>query len=350
MTRENLKGLAKVKKTLASGKTIYYCYAWRGGPLLKNKNGEPLQPGDPLLVRAFVEETKNRHVDPSETLDRLIKEYRASAEFKDKAPKTRREYDRYLDMIRDSELAKMSFSAIQDKEARGDFKEWRDTMADRPRTADYAWTTLARVLSFAKDRGRISVNVCERGGRLYEADRTENIWTDDLLAKLFAVASADVKAAVTFALWTGQRKSDLLSAPWSDYDGKFIKVKQRKTGARVKIPAGKDLKDLLDSMTKRSPLILTNSRHRAWTSDGFDTSWQKTMKKAGIEGLTFHDLRGTAVTRLALAGCNNSQIASITGHSLRDVDAILDAHYLGGKAQLAEQAIAKLEAFQDSKK
>lgn len=347
--RVKLKGLAKVKKTLADGKTIYYCYAWRGGPLLKDKKGSPLQPGDPLLVSAFTEVTKERRTDPSETMAALITEYRASSDYLDKAMKTRREYDRYLDMIREK-FGKLPFFMLQDPRHRGEFKKWRDTMADRPRTADYAWTTLARVLSFAKDRGRIAVNICERGGRLYAADRTENIWTDALLVKLFAVASPDLRAAVTFALWTGQRKGDMLVAPWSDYDGKTIKVKQSKTGARVKIPAGKELKEMLDGMTKRSTLILTNSRHKAWTSDGFDSSWQKTIKKAVIEGLTFHDLRGTAVTRLALAGCNNSQIASITGHSLRDVDAILDAHYLGGKVELAEQAIAKLEAFQDSKK
>jgi hypothetical protein len=37
------------------------------------------------------------------------------------------------------------------------------------------------------------------------------------------------------------------------------------------------------------------------------------------------------------------EIASITGHSLSDVQAILDAHYLGGRILLAEAAIAKLE-------
>jgi hypothetical protein len=47
----------------------------------------------------------------------------------------------------------------------------------RPRTADYAWSVLARVLSVAKDRGLIAVNACERGGRLYETNRTEIIWT-----------------------------------------------------------------------------------------------------------------------------------------------------------------------------
>jgi hypothetical protein len=50
------------------------------------------------------------------------------------------------------------------------------------------------------------------------------------------------------------------------------------------------------------------------------------------------------VTRLALAGCTVPEIAAITGHSLRDVEAILEAHYLGGQVELAEQAIVKLDA------
>jgi hypothetical protein len=47
---------------------------------------------------------------------------------------------------------------------------------------------------------------------------------------------------------------------------------------------------------------------------------------------------------LALAGCSVPQIAAITGHSLKDVEVILDAHYLGGTVELAEAAIVKLNA------
>ena len=57
-------------------------------------------------------------------------------------------------------------------------------MSDTPRKADYAWTTLARVLSVAHDRGRIPFNPCQRGGRLYEADRAEKIWTENDIARL----------------------------------------------------------------------------------------------------------------------------------------------------------------------
>jgi hypothetical protein len=96
------------------------------------------------------------------------------------------------------------------RRARGKFKSWRDTMADRPRTADYAWTVLARVLSVAKDRGLIAVNVCERGGRLYETNRTEIVWTAEHISKFCAVASEPLQFALLLALWTGQRQGDLV--------------------------------------------------------------------------------------------------------------------------------------------
>jgi integrase len=103
------------------------------------------------------------------------------------------------------------------------------------------------------------------------------------------------------------------------------------------------LRVLLDRTERQSPLILTTSRGRPWTSDGFRTSWRKACAKAGVTGLTFHDLRGSAVVRLAIADATVPQIATLTGHSLKDVEAILDAHYLGRDVKLAEIAIAKLE-------
>ena len=343
--RVKLKGLMKVKKTLASGQTIYYCYAWRGGPLLKDKNGSPIQPGDPLLVRAFSDATKNKHADTSETMGMLITEFKKSTEFTSKSDKTRRAYSRYLDMIRE-EFGSRPLSVIQNPKQRGRFKEWRDTMAPTPRSADYAWTTLARVLSVAKDRGLISVNVCERGGRLYTADRAEKVWSEADVAAILSLHKPDISAALLLALWTGQRQGDILSAAWTNYDGKVLRVRQGKTKARVAIPLSAPVRKMLDSMPRKAATILTNSYGNTWTSDGFRASWRKAVESAGVKGLTFHDLRGTAVTRLALSGCSNAQIASITGHSLRDVDQILDAHYLGGKIELAEQAILKLEAHQ----
>lgn len=82
----------------------------------------------------------------------------------------------------------------------------------------------------------------------------------------------------------------------------------------------------------------------------FRASWRKLVAKAGIVGLTFRDLRGSAVWRLALAGATVPEIATVTGHNLRDVEAILDAHYLGRDVQLAENAIRKLDRTSGERK
>jgi integrase len=97
---------------------------------------------------------------------------------------------------------------------------------------------------------------------------------------------------------------------------------------------------------KKAVTILTTVNGTSWTSWGFSASWRKAVAKAKVTGLTYHDLRGTAVTRLAVAGCSESEIATITGHSLRDVGAILDAHYLSRDSRLAESAIRKREAHE----
>jgi integrase len=145
------------------------------------------------------------------------------------------------------------------------------------------------------------------------------------------------------ALWTGQRQGDLLRLPWSAYDGTHIRLRQSKTGARVVIRVGAPLKAALDAAPKRSTIILTSKAGRPWTSSGFRASWRIACAAAGITGITFNDLRGTAVTRLAIAECTEPEIAAITGHSLRDVRSILETHYLHRDPMLGENAISKLE-------
>ena len=89
---------------------------------------------------------------------------------------------------------------------------------------------------------------------------------------------------------------------------------------------------------------------KPWTAAGFRASWGKARTKSGVSGVTFSDLRGTAVTRLALAECTEAEIATITGHSLRDVRSILDAHYLHRDPALGESAIRKLEKRTETSK
>jgi len=336
--RVRLKGLNSKRKRLADGSFKTYWWAWKGGPPLRG------EPGTPEFMASYNDAVAAKAAMPSGTLLALLLQYQDSDDFRSLADSTRRSYVPLIMRI-ESSFGDFPLAALTDRRTRGVFMAWRDQIALSAgrRQADYAWTVLARILSWSLNRGLISANPCERGGRLYRGSRAEKIWTADDEAAFLKKAPAHLHLALMLALWTGQRQGDLLRLPWSAYDGTHIKLKQRKTGARVVVKVGGPLKAALDATPKRSTIILTNGESKPWTSDGFRASWGKACKAAGVVGVTFNDLRGTAVTRLALVGATEAEIATITGHSLRGVRAILDTHYLSRDPKLGDSAITKLE-------
>jgi hypothetical protein len=186
--RIHLKGIHKVKARLADGREVVYFYAWRGGPRLI------APPGSPEFIREFNDAHAARKKPHPGLLFSLIAEYKSSADFGRLAPSSRTHYLHYLKTI-EVEFGDMPIAALADPRVRGIFKNWRDRMAGTPRAADYAWTTLARVLAFAKDRGRISTNPCERGGRLYRGSRVEKIWSPAEIVRLVDVANPSMRLA-----------------------------------------------------------------------------------------------------------------------------------------------------------
>lgn len=337
MARVRLKGLNSIRKKLADGTVKTYWYAWKGGPALPGK------PGEAAFLAAYQEAVSRKHQPPAGELLSVLNAYQASEDFRSLAPRTRTDYVKQIHKI-EAEFMDFPIAALGDRRSRAVFLAWRDRLAmTSRRQADYAWSVLARVLSWAHDRGITVGNPCTKGGRLYGGTRAEHVWSDDDEARFLAVAPPHLHLPLLLAIWTGQRQGDLLKLPWSAYDGAVIRLRQNKTGARVVVPVGSPLKAALDDTERRSPIILVNSEGRPWTEDGFRVSWRKACAKAGIEGLTFNDLRGTAATRLALSGATEAEIATVTGHSLRDVRSILDSNYINRDPALAVSAIRKLE-------
>jgi integrase len=336
--RVRLKGITGKRWVLKDGTHVTYWYAWKGGPRLRG------EPGDPEFIASYNEAIARKITPPHGVLLNILQRYQSSGEFTSLAERTRRDYARLIRKSIEPEFGDFPLSALTDRGARGVFLDWRDRLAQRSRRqADYALIVLQAALSWAMDRGLVAANPCTRGGRLYRGSRRDKIWTLEDEIAFLERAPRHLHLPLTLALWTGQRQGDLLRLTWTAYDGSRITLKQSKTGARVVIPVGSPLKVALDATPKRSPVVLVNSDGKPWSADGFRSSWRKACKAAGVVGLTFNDLRGTAVTRLALAGATEPEIATITGHALRDVRSILDSHYLNRDPALAESAIRKLE-------
>jgi integrase len=342
--RIRLKGINSRRKKLADGTIRTYWYAWKGGPPLRG------EPGTPEFIASYNEAVVKKVAPPSGVLLALLFRFQESAEFQfGVSSRTRRDYIKQIKRI-ERAFGDFPVRALDDPRTRSVFLEWRDNLARTSlRQADYAYNTLARIFKWSLDRGLITKNPCSGGSKLYHGTRVDKIWSDENIATFLRTAPAYLRLAMMLAIYTGQRQGDLLRLPWSSYDGRALKLKQKKTGAYVAIPVAEALRMELDAASRRCPIILTNSVGRPWSESGFQGAWGKATTRAGIRGLTFHDLRGTAVVMLARAGCNEVEIYSISGHKPGDVRAILTAHYFPRDAKVAENAIEKLNVYEAQK-
>ena len=249
---------------------------------------------------------------PQGTLQSLLDGYQQSSDFLDRRERTKTDYKQKIKQI-EEQFGDFPIAALSDRRSRGVFMGWRDQLALKSRRqADYAWQVLASFCNGHWTVGRSPHNPCARGGRLYQSGvRIEKIWTHEHEAAFLESAPAYLHLPLLLGLWTAQREGDLLALSWASYDGTHIRLKQSKTGARMVIPVGVPLKAALAATKKQSPhFILLNSRGQPWTSHAFQAAFGPATRKAGIVGLTFHDLRGSAITRLALAGCSEPEIAT----------------------------------------
>src|SRR5262245_9722853 len=290
--RERLKGINRSVKRLADGTVKTFWYAWRGGPRLPGK------PGDPEFMAAYqaAMATKTTLTAPGTMMSVLV-EYQQSSDFTALKASTRDGYAWHLAKI-EREFGDFPLAALADPRSRDVFLKWRDKIARMsPRQADYGWQVVKMVLNWAKDRGKITHNPCEKGGKLYQGTRADMVWTMEDEAKFLATAHPLLHLPLHLGLWTGQRQLDLLKLSWFAYDGTYIRLKQPKTNMRVTIPVGAPLKAAIDATRRIGPTILVNHHGDPWLTNTIGRAWREACAKAGIVGLTFHDLRGTAVTR-----------------------------------------------------
>ena len=319
--------------------TRWYVYSWRGGPQVAVIVGgnKPRLTAD--MMRAITK-AHDEHAKRGEdaTIRGMITSYRASPEWTRLAKSTRTTWDMWLDRI-ETKFGKAKLAVFDDRRIRGDIIDWRDQWADKPRSADMAIQVLSRLLSWGENRGRLLKNHALGIGQLYEADRSDIIWTAEDFARFNAKASIEVQEGVELAACTGLRRGDLVVVPWSAVGEHAIVWQTAKSRgrARIIIPLLPETRALLErikarhaaEMEQRKPekrkalpeTILSNSFWQPWTPMGFGSRFNDAKRESGLT-LHLHDVRGTFATRCMIAGLTDQEIADIVGWSTKDVAAI----------------------------
>lgn len=325
--------LKHVNRVRSKGR--YYWYYRRGG-----KNVERLPDDEAARIKRVLDLDAGWDVGSGEgprsgSLGGLIGDYRAAPEFKQLAPATRKNYQHFLSLLETS---------VADKPVAKIDSAWvykvRDGMADAPRSANGLVAMLSILFNFAMLRGWRADNPCKqvrklKGGKAYEP------WPEVAIERFRAEANPRMVWGLELAIYTGQRRGDVIGMQWSHIEDGLISVAQQKTGARLLIPIHPDLAAVLDAIPRVGTTIVHREDGRAYTGTGFSSIFRREQQRLGLGALQFHGLRATAATRLAEAGATEREIMSVLGHKTASM--VTKYTRRANQKRLAKAAIVKLE-------
>ena len=137
---------------------------------------------------------------------------------------------------------------------------------------------------------------------------------DDEYQRLLSAAQAyggDIALLITWAVETAMRRGEIAAMRWEHLDrkAKVLLIPETKNGASRRVPLSTVALAVLDGLPRRIDGQVWGMR-----PDSISQAFERVCEAADIEGLTFHDLRHEATSRLFEKGLNPMQVAAITGH------------------------------------
>lgn len=255
-------------------------------------------------------------------------------------------------------------------------------------TARGAIAVLSIALGWGRRRGRVSFRKNDGANPAHDLDMATppprlRVASKAEVAALVAAADRlgrpEAGDMILLGLWTGQRQGDRLALEDKGLvNGRRI-FRQSKTGAIVAVPEAPELtrrlaasekrrrasraETLLAAGTEAERLEIERRFSRVVLNELVDSRYGKCLWRPfrgqtythlfamiraeaakecpSVAGFTDPDLRDTAVTWLANAGCTIPEICAITGHSLQSATRIL-RHYLALNPELADSGMAKM--------
>jgi integrase len=123
---------------------------------------------------------------------------------------------------------------------------------------------------------------------------------------------------VVLALSTGARQMELLTLTWSqvDFEQKVLHLLDTKNGtARVLPLTGRALELMRDHFkVRRADTMLVFPGKSGRTPVRLRTAWETAVRRADLTDFTFHDMRHTFASYLAMNGASLMEVAEALGH------------------------------------
>ncbi len=311
----------------------------------------PGRPGTPEFMAAYEraaigEDAKRapRQRGAPGTFDRLVQDYFSSPEFLGLAPSSKKSYRSVIErLIIDEKIGHRLVREMSREHVRRILAKRSDT----PGAANSLLQKLKVLIHFAIDSGWRNDDPTLRIKKYVKGEF--HTWTEEELTQYerkWPIGTTE-RLAYALLLYTGQRRSDVVTMSWDDVRDGTICVTPLKTkrtsGVKLWIPIHPALQEVLDAADPDEGTVLKTAFGQPFTSNGFGSGFMAVkIDKAGLpKRCVTHGLRKAAARRLAEAGCSANEIAAITGHAtLQEVSRYTKA---ANQKKLAAAAMRRLQ-------
>jgi integrase len=228
----------------------------------------------------------------------------------------------------------------------------RQTQGAAAATVNRELAVLRRAFTLAVDTGKLVVK--PKIPMLREHNARQGFFEREQFANVLKHLPAPLQAVVTFAYWTGWRKSEILNLEWSRVDrtAQIVRLDVGTTknddgrefhyGPVAEVAAVVEQQwaawEALKAQRRIVPLVFHRNGKRI---RNYQKAWGAACKAAGCPGRLLHDCRRTAVRNLERAGVSRSVAMKVTGHK---TEAVYRRYAIVSSGDLADAA-RKLQAL-----
>ena len=250
------------------------------------------------------------------TLAEALERYEREVMPRKKATTANRERDRVRSWAASS-LARRPLASIRGKDVAGTIRDMEGRGLS-PNTIRLHLALLSHLFNTARTAwGMESLsNPVEmvRGQRPKLPQGRDRRLQGDEQARLLTAAATyggEIGPLITWAIETAMRRGEIAAMRWEHVDRKarVLLIPETKNGISRRIPLSRPALAVLDGLSQATV-------GPVWTMQpaSISQALMRLCKASGITGLTFHDLRHEAASRLSEKGFEVMEVAAITGH------------------------------------
>lgn len=317
MGRQGTKDRGLFQRTLPSGKTVWcYRFYWQGREV-KKKGGRTKEEARRAMYAMQTDLARGTKVLIPQSKDSLaaaIERYRPVAKRLKNYQKSRHFFEWWT--LHFGKIAITALTPTHLEQAQHRLMAEKKTAGTINRYTDW----LRHVLNREIRDGRLLVNPVTRITRMREPKGRVRFLSQEEEAKLLAALGPVYAPYARFAILTGLRQAEQFRLEWAhvDLEQGLVMLPVTKAGETQYLPLNEEAKAILRGLNswQRSKWVFPSQRpERPLDACNFMRLYRAAVVRAGIPWVSWHDLRHTFASRLAMQGVPLTTIAALLRHS-----------------------------------